>query len=225
MESVSAISDIEVVLADNQPLTLSGLRSAVTDHADIRIMDECTDHESVLEAIRDHSPHVLLISGELLQDDLDALQTLASEYPDTRVILLTNRNDISFLQDVLRTGARGVVQRQKPVHHIPIAIRKVTKGELWFERDTTAQMIQQLLRTSNDKSSDPEEQKISAITAREREVIELICEGLRNKEISERLHISDATVSHHLTSIFRKLEIEDRVSLVIYAVRRRLVVL
>lgn len=225
MESVSVISDIEVVLADNQPLTLSGLRSAVTDHADIRIMDECTDHESVLEAIRDHSPHVLLISGELLQDDLDALQTLASEYPDTRVILLTSRNDVAFLQDVLRTGARGVVQRQKPVHHIPIAIRKVTKGELWFERDTTAQMIQQLLRVSNDKSSDPEEQKISAITVREREVIELICEGLRNKEISERLHISDATVSHHLTSIFRKLEIEDRVSLVIYAVRRRLVVL
>lgn len=225
MESVSVISDIEVVLADNQPLTLSGLRSAVTDHADIRIMDECTDHESVLEAIRDHSPHVLLISGELLQDDLEALQTLASEYPDTRVILLTSRNDVAFLQDVLRTGARGVVQRQKPVHHIPIAIRKVTKGELWFERDTTAQMIQQLLRVSNDKSSDPEEQKISAITVREREVIELICEGLRNKEISERLHISDATVSHHLTSIFRKLEIEDRVSLVIYAVRRRLVVL
>jgi DNA-binding NarL/FixJ family response regulator len=222
---MESLSDIEVVLADNQPLTLSGLRSAVIDHSDIRILEECTDRERVLEVVRSHSPHVLLVSAELLQEDLDALQSLTAENQETRVILLTGRNDITFLQEVLRTGARGVVQREKPIHHIPIAIRKVTKGELWFERDITTRMIHSLLQNSNGKTDDLEEQKISAVTARERDVIALICEGLRNKEISDRLHISEATVSHHLTSIFRKLDIEDRVSLVIYAVRQRLVIL
>lgn len=83
-------------------------------------------------------------------------------------------------------------------------------------------MINNLLQNPKSKKDDLEEQKISAITTREQEVIGLICEGLRNKEVSDRLHISEATVSHHLTSIFRKLDIEDRVSLVIYAVRKRL---
>lgn len=219
------VSDIDVVLADNQPLTLSGLRSAVEDHSDIRILGECTDRRDVWNAVHDHSPHVLVVSAELLQEDLDALQELTAENQKTRVILLTSRNDITFLQEVLRNGARGVVQREKPVHHIPIAIRKVTKGELWFERDITARMINNLLQNPKSKKDDLEEQKISAITTREQEVIGLICEGLRNKEVSDRLHISEATVSHHLTSIFRKLDIEDRVSLVIYAVRKRLVTL
>jgi DNA-binding NarL/FixJ family response regulator len=86
-------------------------------------------------------------------------------------------------------------------------------------------MINNLLQNPKSKKDDLEEQKFSAITTREQEVIGLICEGLRNKEVSDRLHISEATVSHHLTSIFRKLDIEDRVSLVIYAVRKRLVTL
>jgi two-component system, NarL family, response regulator DegU len=222
---MESVSDIDVVLADNQPLTLSGLRSAVEDHSDIRILGECTDRQDMWDAVRDHSPHVLVVSAELLEEDLDALQALTAENQETRVILLTSRNDITFLQEVLRNGARGVVQREKPVHHIPIAIRKVTKGELWFERDITARMINNLLQNPKSKKDDIEEQKISAITTREQEVIGLICEGLRNKEVSDRLHISEATVSHHLTSIFRKLDIEDRVSLVIYAVRKRLVTL
>jgi two-component system, NarL family, response regulator DegU len=218
-------NEIEVVLADNQPLTLSGLRSSVIEHSDIRILEECTDRGRVLDSVRNHSPHVLLVSTELLQEDLDALHSLTADNQETRVILLTGRSDITFLQEVLRNGARGVVQREKPIHHIPMAIRKVTKGGLWFERDMTARMIHNLLQNPSSKTDDLEEQKISAITARERDVIALICEGLRNKEISNRLHISDATVSHHLTSIFRKLDIEDRVSLVLYALRKRLAIL
>jgi DNA-binding NarL/FixJ family response regulator len=222
---MESVSDIEVVLADNQPLTLSGLRSAVMHHSDIRVLEECTERERVLDVVRSHSPHVLVVSAELLQEDLDVLQSLTAENQETRVILLTGRNDITFLQEVLRNGVRGVVQREKPIHHIPIAIRKVTRGELWFERDFTTRIIDDLLQGSTNRVENPEEQKISAVTTREKEVISLICEGLRNKEISDRLHISEATVSHHLTSIFRKLNLEDRVSLVIYAVRKRLVVL
>ncbi len=76
---------------------------------------------------------------------------------------------------------------------------------------------------SKRKNPDPEETKVASLTARERGVVELVCEGLRNKEIADRFHISGATVSHHLTSIFRKLGVEDRTSLVIYAAKRRMV--
>jgi two-component system, NarL family, response regulator DegU len=218
------MSEYSVVFADNHPLTLSGLRSAVSEHPDIRIVAECVDRERVFDAVRGHSPDVLLLSAELLQEEFDVLQKLAADYQETRVILLTGRGDPGFLEEALRSGARGVFQRERPTYYIPLAIRKVMHGGLWFERAAAEQMVDSMVRKPK-KVEDPEKHKIASITPREQEVIDLICQGLRNKEISDRLHISDATVSHHLTSIFRKLEVEDRMSLVIYSVKRRLVTL
>jgi DNA-binding NarL/FixJ family response regulator len=226
------MSQIEVILADNQPLTISGLRSALSDHSDIRILAECTERTHMLETVRSQSPQILLVSTDLLDEELDILPELTGDGEATRVILLTNRKDADFLQQALRCGARGVFLREKPAHHIPIAIRSVIRGQLWFERAVTERLLISVLRNGNgaekngtEKNFDPDDGKLATITARERDVIELICQGLRNKEISSRLNISEATVSHHLTSIFHKLEVEDRVSLVIYAVKKRLVTL
>jgi DNA-binding NarL/FixJ family response regulator len=221
---MESMSDIQVVFADNQPLMLSGLRSAVADHTDIRIVDECLDRERALKAVRNHVPHVLLLSAELLHEKVDALQQLVTDIQETHVILLSSRDDPDFVEEALRSGARGVFQRNKPIHFIPQAIRKVTSGGLWFERALAEHMIDRLVSRRNE-TQNPEDHKISAVTAREREVIELICKGLKNREVSEQLHISEVTVSHHLTSIFRKLEVSDRISLILYSVRNRMVML
>jgi two-component system response regulator DegU len=215
------MSDIQVVFADNHPLTLSGLRSAVADHSDIRVVAECVDREQAIETARNRSPDVLLLSAELLREQLDTLQQLVADLQDTRVILLTGRKDPDFLEEALRCGARGVFQRERPAHYIPVAIRKVIDGGLWFEQAIAERMLDELLSKRN-KTDKPEERKIARITTREKEVIDLICQGMRNKEVSERLHISEITVSHHLTSIFRKLEVEDRISLILYSLRNRL---
>jgi DNA-binding NarL/FixJ family response regulator len=218
------MSSIQVVFADNQPLTLSGLRCAVAEHADIEVLAECLSRERLMQAVREHAPHVLLVSAELLQQELDSIEHLRAVAEDTRVILLTARKDPEFMDEALRCGAHGILDRERPLHYIPIAIRKVTSGGLWFARDVADRMLEELLE-NRSKAPDDDARRIATITAREREVIGLICEGLRNKEISDRLHISEATVSHHLTAIFRKLEVDDRISLVIFAVRKRLVVL
>jgi DNA-binding NarL/FixJ family response regulator len=215
------MSDIHVVIADNQPLTLSGLRSAVEDQDDITVLAECENPDLLMGVVRDHSPDVLLVSTELLQEELYGLEDLITENQEIRVIILTNRKDPNFLEDAFRCGAKGVFQREWPIQQIPMAIRKVTSGGVWLEQAAAERMLEDLLSRRNLR--DPEERKISALTSREREVIDLVCQGLRNKEMSDRLHISDATVSHHLTSIYRKLEVEDRTSLVIYAIRQRLV--
>lgn len=215
------MGDIEVMIADNQPLTISGLRSAVADQQDIRVLAECQNPEKLMDDVRDYEPDVLLVSTDMLQEELDRLERLVTEIEKTRVILLTNRKDVDFLEGALRRGAKGVFQREWPVHQIPIAIRKVTNGGVWLEQAVAEQVLEEVL--SKRRTQDPDERKIASLTARERGVIELVCEGLRNKEIADRLHISGATVSHHLTSIFRKLEVEDRTSLVVYAAKRRLV--
>lgn len=217
------MSDIAVMIADNQPLMISGLRSAVADQQDIRVLAECQNSERLMDAVRNYAPDVLLVSTDLLKEEFDLLERLVTEIGKTRVILLTTRKDIDFLQGALRSGAKGVFQREWPVHQIPIAIRKVTSGGVWLEQAVAEQVLEEVL--SKRKTPDPEERKVASLTARERGVIDLVCEGLRNKGIAERLHISGATVSHHLTSIYRKLEVEDRTSLVIYAAKRRLVTL
>jgi DNA-binding NarL/FixJ family response regulator len=213
------MGDIQVVIADNEPLKLSGMRCAVADDEDIEVLAECLNSERLMEAVRTHSPHVLLVGEEIWQD---GLKRLLIDRVQTRVILFTSRKDSGFLEDALRCGAKGIIQRERPVHQIPIAIRKVTNGGVWLERTVAESVLEEIL--SKPKDPDPQEQKVAALTSREHEVIGLICQGMKNKEIANTLHISGATVSHHLTSIFRKLAVEDRTSLVIYAARHRLVV-
>jgi len=216
------MSEIEVVFADNHPLTLSGLRSAVANQSDIKVLAECVDRERALDAVRNHLPDVLLLSAELLGEQEDALQQLVFHSQDTHVILLSDRMDPDFLEEVLRSGARGVFHRERPIRYVPVAIRKVTNGGLWFEQSAAERILDEFI-SKRSKPQDAEERKMGAVTAREQEVIELICQGLKNKEVSEKLHISEVTVSHHLTSIFRKLDVSDRISLILYCAKNCLV--
>lgn len=215
------MGDIQVVIADNQPLALTGLRSAVADHPDIQVLAECQNREHLSDALRRFTPDVLLVSTDILQEELDALERLVTEMDGTNVIVLTSRKDPDFLEGALRCGAKGVIQREWPIRHIPIAIRKVTKGGVWLERTAAERVLENLITSRNVE--DPDARKVASLTAREHEVINLICQGHKNKLISATLHISEATVSHHLTSIYRKLEVEDRTSLVIYSIRHSLV--
>lgn len=217
------MSDIQVVIADTQPLTLSGLRTAVADQDDITVLAECKNPECLLDTVRNHSPDVLVLGDEFLKDQLDSLEHLISEVQEIRVIVLTSRKDPGFLEGALRSGAKGVFHREWPIQQIPMAIRTVTSGEIWLEQTIAARVLEDLL--NRRKTANPEERRIAALTDREREVIHLVGQGLKNKDVSDHLQISEATVSHHLTSIYRKLGVDDRTSLVIYAVKQRLLVL
>ena len=218
------MDDIAVVIADNQPISISGIRSAVADQDDIRILAECQSSDHLLNAVRSHCPDVVLVSEEILRNEneqLGTLERLVSEVDETRVIVITSEKAPEFLESALRYGAKGVFQREWPIQQIPMAIRKVTNGGVWLEQGAAERVLEQTLMRR--KAPDTDELRIASLTPREREVIGLICEGLRNKEITNRLHISLATVSHHLTSIYRKLEVSDRTSLVVYAAKRHLV--
>lgn len=215
------MGDIQLVIADNQPLALSGLRSAVANHSDIQVMAECQSRERLMDIVRRLAPDVVLVSTDILKEELDALEQLVTEVDNTRVIVLTSRKDPDFLEGALRCGAKGVIQREWPVQQIPVAIRKVIRGGVWLERTVAEKVLENLL--SSRDAENPEAKKIASLTPREREVVEHICQGNKNKMISRILHISEATVSHHLTSIFRKLEVNDRTSLVIYSAKHNLV--
>lgn len=126
--------DISVVLADDQPLSLIGMRIAVANQGDMRVLAECQDPKCLAEAVRHRPPNVLLVNATLLHDEFGALRQLVSQSEKTHVIVLTSHKDREFLDGALRCGAKGVIQTECEVETIPSAIRKVTSGGVWLER-------------------------------------------------------------------------------------------
>jgi len=121
-------------------------------------------------------------------------------------------------REAVRRGAMGLVLKEHAAETLLEAIAKVGAGEVWLEPSMVARVLGELTRPQTAQQPiSPEAAKIATLTAREREVITLVGEGLRNQHIAERLYISEATVRHHLTAIFAKLGVADRFELAIYA--------
>jgi two-component system nitrate/nitrite response regulator NarL len=124
-------------------------------------------------------------------------------------------------QEAVRLGAMGVVLKDQSAEVLIKAIKKVHAGEVWIDRVTMGNVLNEM-RRKDSNHRDADEDKIIYLTRREREVISLVAEGLKNKQIAARLFISDTTVTHHLSSIFSKLGVSDRLELVIYAFAHKL---
>jgi len=137
------------------------------------------------------------------------------------VLVLTGSRDSAIHQKAAQLGAMGVVLKEDAADLLLKAIEKVYRGEAWLDRVTMGTLLFQMANQDKD-TLDPRAKKISTLTDRERQVIALIAEGLKNRQIAERLFISPTTVTHHLSSIYSKLGVSDRLELVIYAFANKL---
>ncbi len=137
-------------------------------------------------------------------------------------IVFTSPHVVEIQEEAVRAGARGIVIKDQAVDILIKAIQKVHEGELWLNRKMTAKLVDDLSRPNAGTHRDPDAAKIATLTAREKEIIAIACQGLRNREVAKRLFISEVTVRHHLTSIYSKLGLTDRFELALYAFRRGL---
>lgn len=156
-----------------------------------------------------------LILGD--EDGLEVLPDLCKVSPTSRVLVLTGVQTADSHRLAIRRGAMGIVLKQQAAELLLKAIHRVHAGEVWIDRSMMGSVLSQMRSEANHEETDPEVSKISSLTPREREVIALVSEGLKNKLIAERLFISETTVTHHLSSIYSKLGVSDRLELVIYA--------
>ena len=206
---------IRLLLVENHELILAGMRALLQSNAGLKVVGEARNATEVLDGMR-LLPDVVLMELDLGPDNgLDILETLQKLNPRPRVLVVTaSQNRERHVQAACK-GAMGIVQKQHSVSQLMNAIRKVHSGELWLNRSMMAEAMTHLQQQTH--RPDPESQKINTLTARERTVIALLGEGLRNKEIGERLSISDKTVRHHLSSVFGKLRLKDRQELMIFS--------
>jgi two-component system, NarL family, nitrate/nitrite response regulator NarL len=187
------------------------------------VVGEAATRAEALQLATRTQPDIILLDLNLRDErGADLLPDLLAAARDARVIVLTGVTDAGEHRQAILGGAMGVVLKDQALDVLVKAIEKVHAGEVWLDSSMIASMLTAIARGSAAEKADPEVAKIARLTAREREVISLIGEGLKNKQIAERLFISEATVSHHLTSIFDKLGVANRFDLMIYAFRHGL---
>jgi DNA-binding NarL/FixJ family response regulator len=182
------------------------------------VVGEAGNGDEAVAVIAREQPDVVLLDLDLGgRSSLEFFKELASAAERARVLILTAVDDLELHRRAVLLGCAGVVLKKQTNETLLRAIERVCEGEVWLDQS----MIASLLSAAN-KVGDEDSVRIASLTKREREIILLIGEGLRNKQIAARLFVSETTVRHHLTSIFSKLSVSGRLDLVVYAYRHGL---
>jgi len=212
---------LRILLIEDQLVVRAGLRLLIESQPGMQVVALAANREEALKCAACESPDLILLDLKLGEESgLAFLPELRAATPKARVLVLTSSKDVDVHRQAVRLGAAGIVLKDQEPELLIKAIRKVHAGEVWLDRTTTGNLFHEMTQNSGDL--DPEQSKIQSLTDREFQVIKLIAEGLKNKEIAKRLFISETTVTHHLSSIFSKLEVSDRLELVIYAFAQKL---
>jgi len=215
-------SAIRVLLVDDHELFVTGLSSLIQREPELTVVGQATNRTEALAAAALH-PDIILLDLDLgSENSLDFLPELLAIGDGARVIIVTGVPDPELHLRAVRLGAMGVVLKVESAQFLIKAIRKVYCGEVWLNNSIVSSVMMELLHPKAPKKKEPEAEKIASLTEREREVISLVAEGRRNKQIGERLFISEKTVRHYLTSIFDKLGVTDRLALMIYSYKHGL---
>jgi two-component system, NarL family, nitrate/nitrite response regulator NarL len=216
--SIPPPQSVRVLIVDDHGIMRAGLRMLLESQSGIMVVGEASSCADALALATCTQPDVIVLDLDLGGENaLESIPTLLRTAPETRILVLTGLRDPEVHRQAIRHGALGLVFKEKAVETLLQAITKVRAGEVWLEPTMIARVLGDLTRPQLSPPTSSEATKIARLTEREREVITLVGEGLRNRFIAERLYISEATVRHHLTAIFAKLDVSDRFELAIYA--------
>jgi len=209
-------SGIRILLVDDHEIFLAGLRLLLKNEPDLNVIGEARNKAEAFQAVR-NLPDVILLDLDLgAEMATDFLPDLVKAGEPARVLVLTGVPDPQLHLKAVCLGAIGLVHKLDAPQLLLKAIRKVHAGEVWMTRAMVTRAMTHLQMQGLTKA-DPDRTRISNLTERELDIIALVGEGRRNKAIGERLFISEKTVRHYMTSIFTKLEVRDRLELMIYA--------
>ena len=208
---------IRIMIVDDHAVIRTGLRMLIEQDETMTVVAMAGSPSEALVLAEAEKPDIIvldLILGE--EDGLDFLPELCKVSSNSKFLILTGVQTPESHRTAIRRGAMGIVLKQQAADLLLKAIRKVHDGEVWIDRSMIGSVLSEV-RSEKREEESPEVVKIKALTAREREVIALVSEGLKNKIIGERLFISETTVTHHLSSIYSKLGVSDRLELVVFA--------
>jgi two-component system nitrate/nitrite response regulator NarL len=213
-------SRIRIVIADDHPIFRDGLRRLVEYEPEFELAGEAANGVDALEIIAKAKPDILLLDLAMPKlSGIDVLRKLSRARLAMKTIMLTAAIEQPQITEALRLGARGVVMKESATQLLVKSIHCVLDGQYWVGRDNVSGLIAALQKADIPREAPAETYHL---TAREREVINAIVEGFTNKEIASRYKISERTVKHHLSNIFDKVGVSNRLELALFSVNHSL---
>jgi two-component system nitrate/nitrite response regulator NarL len=214
---------IRVLLFDEEVVVRAGLRKLIESWPHLKVIGEAGNPGDAVASTPQEKPDIILYNHHFSRgpNSLDLLPHLLSAYSGGHIIVLTAIGDSDAHLRAVSLGARGLVLKERGAEELREAILNVFAGEVWLDRKLTADMITRIVQPKKAELEDREFANIAQLTERERSITTLVGEGLKNKGIAKRLFVSESTVRHHLTSIFKKLDISSRFELIILVQRQQ----
>lgn len=205
---------VRVLVVDDQSMVRAGFRRLLTGEEGIEVVAEASNGLEAVEKAARFRPTVALMDIRMTElDGLEATRRILAADPAARVLVLTTFDLDEYVYEALRAGASGFVLKDDPPEQLIAAVRTVAAGDALLSPAVTKRVIKQFVRVP--RPAPPRE--LEELTDREREILQLIAAGLSNAEIGERLYIGETTVKTHVTHIFQKLGLRDRVQAVVLA--------
>lgn len=211
---------IRVMIADDHTMMRHGLKQILELENDMTVIAQAPNGEEAIKLAKECNPDVILMDINMPgMNGLQAIKEIKEDNIPSKIIVLTIHDDREYLFKTIQMGAEGYVLKDAEPSVLVDAIRSVNNGQLYIQANMTKELVKEFNKiTLSDKAKNEE----TNLTAREMEVLELIAEGLINKEIAKRLYISEKTVKNHVSNIFRKLNVSDRTQAAIYAFKHNL---
>lgn len=211
---------INVLIADDHSMIRHGLKQILELEKDIVVIAQASNGNEAVKYAEEYKPDVILM--DINMPELNGLQAIAEIKQKkllSKIIVLTIHEDREYLFKTLQMGAEGYVLKDAEPAALIEAIRNVNAGQSYIQPNMTMELVKEFNRvTLHDKDKHED----SNLTAREIEVLELIAEGMINKEIARQLYISEKTVKNHVSNIFKKLNVSDRTQAAIYAFKHNI---
>ena len=213
---------IGVVVADDQAIVRAGFRLLIDSEPDLAVLGEAANGAEAVEVARQTAPDVVLMDIRMpVLDGIEATRRITAAGTPSRVLILTTFDLDEYVFGALRAGASGFMLKERPPAELLSAIRVIAAGEALLAPNVTHRLIAHFARQPDPMRAPPK--ALAQLTAREREVLVLIANGLSNTEIAERLVMSVPTAKTHVSRILTKLAARDRAQLVVFAYQSGLV--
>lgn len=214
------MNNIRVLIADDHSMVRQGIKQILELENDITVVALAANGVEAIKLTREFKPDVILMDINMPgMNGLQAIKELKDEKVSSRIIVLTIHQDREYLFKTLQMGAEGYVLKDAEPSVLIEAIRSVFRGQSFIQPNMTKELVKEFNRvTLHEKDKNDE----NSLTSREVEVLELIAEGMINKEIAKQLYISEKTVKNHVSNIFKKLNVSDRTQAAIYAFKHNL---
>ena len=210
-----------IVIAEDHTILREGLRVLLSSHPDLEVVGEAADGRDAIQCVEEAAPDLVLLDLSMPRmDGMDAIREIRKRSPDTKILALTVHKEEEYVLAALKAGAEGYALKDATHEELVTAIRRVLEGKRYLSPGVSEKVIEGYLAGKQARQA---KTPWDSITAREREVLKLIGEGYKNKEIAEVLCISVKTVEKHRSNIMEKLDLHNVSDLTAYAIEKGIV--